>query len=562
MTNRRSIMVAFVSVLLVLVARCPQEVVSFSMTTTGAGAGAGAVGFDGWIEDAPEEVLTPRTLLVQGEIPGYVQGSLIRNGCGIWTMDDATQCGHIFDGLAKVSRYQIGSTGVTFTTRFVDSRVYQEWVHRKSGTPTLLISPRLDRQTLAPIKETRWLKALLNIPWFDNAPVNVWDFHPHAHAPNNTNNFACLTDTPIRATLDKTTLLTIQTARQPPAPRNNPGLYELTGTAHPEYCKKGTGATYNVGTMLALPHYQLCLIRDQDGSRQVVAQIPLPDNQIPYLHSFGLTPTKAILLLQPFRQNPNIFSIIEQGYFPSMLHVNETRVIVVDVESGEVVADTNLPEPVYFYHSISAAEINNHQVAIQLCAYPVPDIMTGPDAFLKFDRASTRPGRNRIYHPGGTLCHLTIHLDTNQATLQWTPVVDTLTKTRQGFELPTTRYSRDTRGQGPWQVGKHARFAYAFGNFARGSTEYDSWALYKIDTATGDAMSLCQPNAFYSEPIFVADPHGQDEDDGVLLCTCFQGQTQQTSFLVVHAKTMTILAQANTETRMPMDFHGAFFPNQ
>jgi beta,beta-carotene 9',10'-dioxygenase len=543
-----------------------------------------AVGFDKWIEDAPEVVVTPKELLVEGEIPDYLQGTLIRNGGAIWTIDDKTRCGHIFDGLAKLSRYQIHSNAaVTFSSRFVDSRMYEEWVTRKSGTPTVLVGPRIDRQTGKPIPEPRWRRALWNLMWFDNTPVNIWDFHP----PNTTTitststttstTIECLTDTPIRATVDKTTLETLQKARQPPKASASPGFYQLTSTAHPEYCKKGTGATYNVGTMLAFPHYQMCLIRDDpDGRRQVVARIPLtPDNQIPYLHSFALTPTKAILLLQPLRQNPSIITVIQKGFLPSMIHVNETRVMVIDLESGEVVADTTLPEPVYFYHTISATEKtiqqqttnnnnnNNHQVVtMKVCGYPVPDIITGPDAFLLFDRATTPQDRNRIYAPGGMLCDVTIHLDTNVATVQWTPLVDTVTQTRQGFELPTTRYSRVSNGHGPWQHGNHAQFAYAFGNYARGSSQYDSWALMKIDTATGDCVSLCQPDCFFSESVFVADPKGREEDDGVLLCTRFDGRTQQTSLVVVNAKTMTVMATANTGTRVAMDFHGAFFANQ
>ena len=52
-----------------------------------------------------------------------------------------------------------------------------------------------------------------------------------------------------------------------------------------------------------------------------------------------------------------------------------------------------------------------------------------------------------------------------------------------------------------------------------------------------------------------------EEDAGVLLCTRFDGRTQQTSLLVIDAKFMTLLAEANTNTRVPMDFHGFFLPD-
>ena len=547
------------------------------------------IGFEAWVSDAPEETRVPKRLDVKGTIPSYVRGSLVRNGGGIWSLDGATgqensnagkkgsyKSAHIFDGLAKVTRYDISSAHpddenvvVEFSSRFVDSSLYERHTSGDPAHPSVHVGPLFNQETQQMEPQTNWISALLRIASFDNAPVNVWDYQ--ASTRRNGNSIACLTDTPIRATVNTSNLETLERARPPQWPHRVPfgSFYEITNTAHPEYCKKGTGATYNIGTLLGIPSFQLCVFRDNlDGSREVVASYPLPTTEIPYLHSFGLTPQYAVVVLQPLRQDSNIVNVLQNGFLPTMKHVNSTQVLIFDLEKGVVVADPILSEPVYFYHTMSTTE-TERGVSIKVCGYQVPDLITGPDQFFRFDRAGTPEGRNRI-HPGGSLCDIDVSWDkvdeksSGDATARvtWTPVQDTATKTNQGFELPTTRYSRTFNGQGPWQYQRHARYAYAFGAYTRGSPDYDSWGLLKIDTVAGQAVTFRETDScFYSEPIFVANPDAQEEDAGVLLCTRFDGTTETTSLIVIDAQKMELLVEANTGTRVAMDFHGCFLPS-
>jgi torulene dioxygenase len=64
----------------------------------------------------------------------------------------------------------------------------------------------------------------------------------------------------------------------------------------------------------------------------------------------------------------------------------------------------------------------------------------------------------------------------------------------------------------------------------------------------------CKP----SEPIFIADPHGQEEDDGVLLSVVLD-EVKGASFLaVIDAKNMKEIARAEVNSVVPFGFHGAF----
>jgi carotenoid cleavage dioxygenase-like enzyme len=61
-------------------------------------------GFQQWWDDADEEVVD-RQLSVQGTIPAWLRGRLLRNGPGRWRSPDGSRTyEHAFDGLAKLVR--------------------------------------------------------------------------------------------------------------------------------------------------------------------------------------------------------------------------------------------------------------------------------------------------------------------------------------------------------------------------------------------------------------------------------------------------------------------------
>jgi carotenoid cleavage dioxygenase-like enzyme len=321
-------------------------------------------------------------------------------------------------------------------------------------------------------------------------------------------------------------------------------------------------ATYNVGIQLG---WNLCprigLIRETpDGQRTIVAQRDTEDG-IPYVHSFGITANYAVIVLQPLRLTWNLWHLLEKGFLRSMKEVDETRLIVFNLQNGQCVLDQCIDEKIFFYHTISTCEklsrmVDNHHkpnsniLSIRLCAYKTPEILTGEDQFMRLEKCQgSTENRNRI-SKGGTICDITCDLDQNTVTVRW---MDSI---RQGFELPTTRYSRHYGVCRP----DHPRFVYAFGAYANGSPDYDDWGLFKFDTQTESiAAHYQEPSTYVSEPIFVpTSEDGVEEDDGVLLSQIYDGNRRETALLVLDAKNMKVLAKAFTGQRSPMDFHGAW----
>ena len=60
--------------------------------------------------------------------------------------------------------------------------------------------------------------------------------------------------------------------------------------------------------------------------------------------------------------------------------------------------------------------------------------------------------------------------------------------------------------------------------------------------------------------IFVPNPDGVQEDDGVLLTIVFDGETQQSYILVLDGITFEEIDRAYLPINIPFSFHGNWFP--
>ena len=101
-------------------------------------------------------------------------------------------------------------------------------------------------------------------------------------------------------------------------------------------------------------------------------------------------------------------------------------------------------------------------------------------------------------------------------------------------------------------------FRYAYGNCDRGkSTLFDG--LVKYDSKSGTAIYWEEHAHSPGEPVFVADPHGTEEDDGVLLTVVLDGKLKKSYLLVLSAKDMKEVARAEMDSVVTFGFHGAYF---
>ena len=85
-------------------------------------------------KDSPDEITSPRRLSAEGSgFPKWLKGTLLRNGPGLFgcqKSDDESKVlkrfDHVFDGAAKIARYNFNDDGtVDFTTKFLRSNLYE-----------------------------------------------------------------------------------------------------------------------------------------------------------------------------------------------------------------------------------------------------------------------------------------------------------------------------------------------------------------------------------------------------------------------------------------------------
>ena len=536
------------------------------------------INFEDWIADAPTEITEWTSCPVQGTIPEYVDGTLLRNGGGIWSSTSGEMYSHIFDGLAKIHAYRIhSSSSVAFQARFLKGKWYNEFLKTNGQSLPVGIGtgPMLDENGEPKTRFLRVLQAIFGSAiMFDNACVNIWDWTPGTRHPARKK-ITALTDAPPRATINLDTMDTITTSTVNPLASGCRG-YEVAITAHPIYSQDKMESTapssvdtYNVAVELGINGPRVNLVKEtSQGERSIVSSIALDDGKIPYIHSFGLSKNYAMIVVQPLRLNGSVKTMLELGFMRSMEHVNYTRVLLIELSTGNIVLDKSIDEKVYFYHSISQAEsiVSDEEsvallVSLRLCAYDTPDQITGEHHFMRLERCRKgKKWRNKL-HKGGKFCDVICNAKDQSVEIKWNDEI------QQGFELPTTRYSRTFNGDVPTTSdGKesqaHPRYVYAFGAYALNSQDYDNWGVFKFDLKANKIDAYYHQDSVYlSEAVFIADPLGVNEDDGVLLSQAYFGRNQDTKLLVLDAKTMKVIAEVSTGKRAPLDFHGAWIPN-
>jgi beta,beta-carotene 9',10'-dioxygenase len=118
-----------------------------------------------------------------------------------------------------------------------------------------------------------------------------------------------------------------------------------------------------------------------------------------------------------------------------------------------------------------------------------------------------------------------------------------------GFEFPSTHYKRVS--------GRPYRFAYGASDGHQAGGAYTS-AIVKVDLETGASQSFRDDRLIFGEPFFASRPQGDGEDDGVLLNVGSAKESETSVLAVIDAKTMSLLANAEVPSSIPLGFHGSF----
>jgi carotenoid cleavage dioxygenase-like enzyme len=446
---------------------------------------------------------------VEGTVPAWLDGSLIRNGPGSFELGGST-VGHWFDGLAMLRKFTFRDGEVHYSNRFLRTEAYADAVdgEYRGGFGTDGSMSLLER-----------LVSLLTPPApTDNTNIDVWRYGGEHVA---------LTETEHLTTFDPETLETTGLTTYLGEP------YGQHVTGHPHHDDE-RGETVGMSTYFGRqPEYRLWRQPDGRWSRESIASLPV--DRPTYLHSFALTDRYVVVVEFPLVVSPLKLLLPSNDAFIKRFDWEPdrgTRYNVVNRETGEVVASP-VGDPCFCFHHVNAHD-DGDELILDMVTFPDAEAITE----LYFDDAGA-PSSWEL--DGGRLTRARVD-----------PVAGTVT-TREvhGGHLGLPRVS-------PKVAASEYRYAYAQGDPGQPVTGLPR-SMLKVDVETGEDWWY-DAGGYTSEAVFVPRPDGEAEDDGVLLAVVLDPDAERSVLHVVDGETMEEMARAPLPHALPLDFHGQFLP--
>lgn len=560
-----------------------------------------------WLRSCEHEIVEPIEGVLIGEIPKWINGSLLRNGPGSIKVGEMTY-NHLFDSAALLHRFNIVDGHVTYQCRFLKSDSYKKnlaanrIVVSEFGTCTVPDPCQSIFQRFAFILRTQKKfnqKQFISIFIFfyarvaslfkpadsnsDNAMISIYPFNDEYFA---------FTESPVIHKIDPITLDTLERVDL----TQHIGI--VNHTSHPHIMPEGT--VYNVGMSVGKmgPAYNIICFPGGEGmfeNASVIAEIPTRWKLHPsYMHTFGITENFFIIVEQPLTVSvPAVIKsqITNEPFISCLKWFGDkmTYIHLVDRESGEL-KHTFHAEAFFFLHIINQYEKDGH-VVIDISCYRDPEMLNcmyidtmrgmqnNPD-YAKMFRG--RPLRfvlplNYPKKSKSMTNFFSMSFDDDTSINKTELLSNNLVKLKEssasafampdgsiyckpellcnlGCETPRISYEK--------YLGTDYQYFYAI------SSDVDAenpGTLIKVDVTSKTCLTWCENNCYPSEPIFVPTPNSVDEDDGVILSSMVwgNGEENRVGLLVLDAKTMTELGRCEFNDLpgpVPKCLHGWFAP--
>ncbi|HEX7246301.1 MAG TPA: carotenoid oxygenase family protein [Solirubrobacterales bacterium] len=447
-------------------------------------------------------------LPVEGEIPSWLTGTLLRNGPAKFEVGEQP-FKHWFDGLAMLHKFSFGGGSVSYANRFLRGTAYAA-AEREGKIAYGEFATDPCRSIF------RRVATLFRPRITDNCNVNLTRLGEE---------YVAMTETPLPVAFDPETLETLGVAFRPPG---------IHATAHPHHDPVRSELIAYVTHFGPRGEYRVFAQRDRATQRRIGS---LRVAQPSYMHSFALTERYAVLVAFPLVVNPLELALAGRPFIENYKWKPElgTRVLVFDRENGSL-RGTYEAEPRFSFHHVNAFE-RDGELVLDMSAYDDATIVDS----LYLERLRTAPP------PPASLPRLLRY----RVDLEGGRVVEE-ELSDVPFELPRIDYRE--------RNGKPYRYTYGVGAPGPDRAEEFLDRLVKIDVESGEAREWHEPGAFPGEPVFVPAPHrGEREDDGVLLSVVLDAVIGGSYLLALDAGDLSELGRARVPHHIPFGFHGQYF---
>ncbi|XP_043965583.1 beta-carotene oxygenase 1, like [Gambusia affinis] len=511
------------------------------------------------------ETPEPLKAEVKGSMPPWLQGTLVRNGPGLFSVGKS-EYNHWFDGLSLIHSFTFHNGEVTYRSKYLKSETYR----RNMKADRIVVSEFGTMVYPDPCKNifARAMTHFRNIvPDFtDNNLINIIRYGQDYYASSEVNYIN---------QVDPLTLETVGRTNY----RNHIALN--LATAHPHYDKEGN--TYNMGTAiigLGRPKYIIFKVpadaSDKDLKKpalrkvQQICSVPFRSTLYPsYFHSFGMTDNYIVFVEQPFKLDivklaTAYFRGVNWGSCLKFDEKDSTFFHIINIKTGKVKSLHYRADALVVFHHINAYEDDDH-VVFDIIAYNdsnlydmfyLHNMTKETDNFIQTHKEFSLPVCQRFVLP------LNVHKDSPKGTNLVTLTDTTAQAVMQddgsiyckpdtifeGMELPGINYNFNGR-----------KYRYFYGSRLEWSPHPNKIA--KVDIVTKTHVEWHQENCYPSEPVFVASPGAEDEDDGVILSSIVSSDPSVSPFLLIlNAKTFEEVGRASIPVPVHIDLHGLFIP--
>jgi carotenoid cleavage dioxygenase-like enzyme len=464
-----------------------------------------------------EQEITCDRLPVEGKVPTWLAGSLLRNGPAQFEVGPHNYR-HWFDGLAMLHRFSFKNGEVSYTNKFLQSPAYT----KAKATGQISYGEFATDPCRSIFKR---VSSVFSAPELgSNTNVNISKLGER---------FVALTETPLPIEFDPQTLETVGIIHF------NDELVGLNSTAHPHCDPQRKAAINSLVHFSARSSYNCYMIKDGEIKRTLIGSIPVQEPA--YMHSFGMTEQYIVLVEFPLVVSPLQLLVSGKPFIENYHWKPErgTRFLVIAKQDGQVI-HTAQSEAFFAFHHINAFERDGEVIV---------DIATLPDVSIIDSFYLKRLTAPQATIPVSTLMRYTLSL--NGAALTSTMVSKT------GIELPRINYERNN--------GRDYQFAYGVGYHEQHTDSLsrfysEDWMdqLIKVDVRTGTARTWYEDGCYPGEPVFVSAPGATGEDEGVVLSVVFDGKQGRSFLLVLDATSFAELARAQVPHHIPFGFHGIY----
>jgi beta,beta-carotene 9',10'-dioxygenase len=441
------------------------------------------------------------SLPVEGEIPAWLTGSLLRTGPAQFEVGERSMR-HWFDGLAMLHRFGFDGGEVSYANRYLEGKAKRA----ADASGEIEFSEFATDPCRSLFKRAF---TLFQPKLTDNCNVNLVKLGER---------FVAMTETPIPIQFDPDTLAAAGVAWTVPG--------ELT-TAHP-HLDRGSGGMLNYAAKLGpRSHYRFFLVGPDSSEPEVVASEAVREPA--YMHSFGLSERWIVLAEYPFVVNPLRLALSGRPYIENFRWKPElgTRFTLIDRATGESRGPFRT-DACFGFHHVNAYD-EGSSVVVDICTFPDAGIVE--DLYL--DRL--REGAS-IAVP--ELRRFTIDTDSGEIRHELL--------TEVGLDLPRINYGRCNERP----------YRYVWGAGVGGSGYFDR--IVAADLHEGTTSIWEEDGCYPGEPVFVSAPGAGAENEGVLMSVVLDASAGSSFLLLLDAATLGELGRARAPHHIPFSFHGQY----